>query len=120
MHTGNNIPCVYEDTPLAEALIEMSRKGLGATAIIDPDNRVLGVFTDGDIRRTLDSGSDIHTTPVSQAMTVGGKTIAADSLAVEALSLMETHKINLLLVVEDEKLLVGALNMHDLLRARVA
>lgn len=119
MHSGNEIPCVYEDTTLADALVEMTRKKLGATAIIDSDNRVLGVFTDGDVRRALDSGADIHQTKMSGVMTPGGKTIAPGSLAVEALSMMETHQINVLMVVEDGNFLVGALNNHDLLRARV-
>jgi arabinose-5-phosphate isomerase len=119
MHSGDEIPCVYEDTLLKDALVEMTRKGLGTTAIIDANNRVLGIFTDGDVRRALDSEVDIHSTRVAEVMTFGGRTIAGDKLAVEALSLMETHKINALLVVEEENILIGALNMHDLLRARV-
>jgi arabinose-5-phosphate isomerase len=119
MHSGDEIPCVYEDTLLKDALVEMTRKGLGTTAIIDADNRVLGIFTDGDVRRALDSDVNIHTTRIADVMTFGGRTIDGDKLAVEALSMMETHKINALLVVEVENILVGALNMHDLLRARV-
>ncbi len=119
MHSGDDVPCVYEDTLLSDTLVEMTRKGLGTTAIIDADNRVLGIFTDGDVRRALDAGIDVHTTRVSEVMTSGGKHITADALAVEALSMMETHKINALLVVEPENILIGALNMHDLLRARV-
>ena len=119
MHTGEAIPCVYEDTLLADTLLEMTRKGLGATAIIDSDNRVLGIFTDGDLRRTLDKGVDIHKTRVAEIMTSASKTISPQVLAVEALSMMETHKINALLVVDPDYALIGALNMHDLLRARV-
>ncbi len=119
MHSGEEIPCVYEDTLLSNTLVEMTRKGLGATAIIDADNHVLGIFTDGDVRRALDAGMDVHTTRISDVMTSGGKTIEADALAVEALSMMETHKINALLVVETDNVLIGALNMHDLLRSRV-
>ncbi len=119
MHTGDEIPWVYGDALLSNALMEMTRKGLGTTAIIDADRRVTGVFTDGDLRRTLDAGMDVHHTRIADVMTAGGKTIEAGALAVEALSLMETHKINALLVVEKENILVGALNMHDLLRARV-
>ena len=119
MHSGDEIPCVYEDTLLKDALVEMTRKGLGTTAIIDADNRVLGIFTDGDVRRALDSSVDIQSTRVGEVMTFGGRTIEGDKLAVEALSMMETHKINALLVVEEGNILIGALNMHDLLRARV-
>jgi len=119
MHTGNEIPCVNGDALLSNTLLEMTRKGLGTTAITDDDKRVLGVFTDGDLRRALDAGMDVHHTRIADVMTTGGKTIAADALAVEALSLMETHKINALLVVEQDNILIGALNMHDLLRARV-
>jgi arabinose-5-phosphate isomerase len=119
MHSGEEIPCVYEDTLLSNTLVEMTRKGLGTTAIIDADNRVLGIFTDGDVRRALDAGVDVHETRVAEVMTAGCRTIKADALAVEALSMMETHKINALLVVEEENILIGALNMHDLLRARV-
>ena len=119
MHSGEDIPCVYEDTLLADSLLEMTRKGLGATAIIDADNRVLGIFTDGDLRRALDKGVDLHKTGIAEVMTGPSKTISADVLAVEALSMMETHKINALLVVDSNFALIGALNMHDLLRARV-
>lgn len=119
MHSGDEIPCVYGDTLLGDTLVEMTRKGLGTTAIIDTDNLVLGIFTDGDLRRALDAGVDVHKTRVAEVMTTGGKTIGADALAVEALSMMETHKINALLVVDPGYVLIGALNMHDLLRARV-
>ncbi|NKB36257.1 MAG: KpsF/GutQ family sugar-phosphate isomerase [Gammaproteobacteria bacterium] len=119
MHSGDDIPCVYEDTLLVDSLLEMTKKGLGATAIIDADNRVLGIFTDGDLRRALDNGIDVHKTGIAEVMTSASKTIRADVLAVEALSLMETHKINALLVVDSNYTLIGALNMHDLLRARV-
>jgi arabinose-5-phosphate isomerase len=119
MHSGEEIPCVYEDTLLSNTLVEMTRKGLGATAIIDANNHVLGVFTDGDVRRALDAGTDVHKTKISEVMTSGCKTIAAGALAIEALSMMETHKINALLVVDSTFVLIGALNMHDLLRARV-
>ncbi len=119
MHSGEDIPCVYRDTLLSDTLVEMTRKGLGTTAIIDVDNRVLGIFTDGDVRRALDAGVDVHGTRVAEVMTAGGHTIGPDALAVEALSMMETHKINALLVVEQDNILIGALNMHDLLQARV-
>lgn len=120
MHTGNRIPRVREDTPLAEALVEMSNKGLGMTAIVDGEERLLGVFTDGDLRRALDDGVDVHTTPMQAVMTAGGHRLGPDKLAAEGLELMERHRINALLVVDDDEHLIGALNMHDLLRAGVA
>ncbi|MBI1731328.1 MAG: KpsF/GutQ family sugar-phosphate isomerase [Gammaproteobacteria bacterium] len=119
MHTGMAMPRVGPDTLLARALVEMTQKGLGTTAIVDEDNRVLGIFTDGDVRRALDAGIDVHSTRVGSAMTRGGKTIGPEALAAEALQMMETHKINALLVIDPEQRLLGVLNMHDLLRARV-
>lgn len=119
MHTGEAIPRVRLGTALKEALVEMSRKGLGMTAVIDGNERVAGVFTDGDLRRTLDRPVDIHTTPIDAAMTPGGITAHAGLLAAEALRIMESNRINGLLVVDEEGRLVGALNMHDLLRAGV-
>ncbi|HEX6929410.1 MAG TPA: KpsF/GutQ family sugar-phosphate isomerase [Gammaproteobacteria bacterium] len=119
MHSGDAIPRVAPDVVLSAALMEMTRKGLGMTAIVDPDNRVLGIFTDGDLRRTLDRRLDVHSTPVAEAMTPGSRTIGAGELAAEALKLMDDHKINALLVVDDDRRLIGALNMHDLLRAGI-
>lgn len=119
MHADEAIPRVTPDVTLSEALVEMTQKGLGMTAVVDRDGSVLGIFTDGDLRRTLDRRLDVHTTPVADAMTRGGKTIHARELAAEALKLMDDHKINALLVVDDNQRLVGALNMHDLLRAGI-
>ena len=119
MHTGDGIPKVSENALLSEALIEMSAKGLGVTTIIDKDEKVVGIFTDGDLRRALDSSIDIKTCLVSDVMTKNGKTIKADSLAASALALMESHSINALVVVDDNEELIGILNMHDLLRAKV-
>ena len=120
MHTGDGIPKVSEDALLSEALIEMSQKGLGITTIVDDDGNVLGIFTDGDLRRALDSQHvDVKTCHVKDVMTVDGKNITADSLAASALALMESHSINALVVVDDNNKLTGILNMHDLLRARV-
>ncbi len=119
MHTGDAMPRVGADTLLADALVEMTRKGLGTTAIVDRDNRVLGIFTDGDVRRMLDAGVDVRRANVGSVMTRGGRTIGPDALAAEALQLMEAHKINALLVTDAEHRLQGVLNMHDLLRARV-
>lgn len=119
MHTGTTIPKVQENALLKEALVEMSRKGLGMTAVVDAQQALLGVFTDGDLRRHLDQEVDVHTTSIAHLMTRNCKTVHPDKLAAEALQIMETHKISALLVVDDQGTLVGALNMHDLLRAGV-
>ncbi|EMP55996.1 D-arabinose 5-phosphate isomerase [Marinobacter santoriniensis NKSG1] len=119
MHTGDRIPMVSEGTTLSGALLEISRKGLGMTTVVDAKGRLTGVFTDGDLRRTLDKSVDIHNTAIEQVMTRNGKTIAADQLAAEALNIMEDMKINALPVTGDNGELVGAINMHDLLRAGV-
>lgn len=121
MHTGEQIPAVDSTASLTETLVEMTRKGLGMTAVVDPvDGRLLGVFTDGDLRRAIDDDDiDLRTTPVTRLMTAQPKTINADKLAAEAAQLMEAHKIHALLVVDAEQQVVGALNIHDLLRARV-
>lgn len=120
MHSGAAIPSVGTQATLFEAVLEMTRKGLGMTAITDPEGRLLGVFTDGDLRRAVDDGDvDLRTTPVVRLMTINPKTIGPDKLAVEAARVMEAHKIHALLVVDDDQRVVGALNIHDLLRARV-
>jgi arabinose-5-phosphate isomerase len=120
MHTGEQIPQVGPDAMLSDALVEMTRKGLGMTAVVDPAMKLLGVFTDGDLRRMLDDAQiDLRTTPVADVMTPRAKTIASDKLAVEAARMMEDHKIHALLVVDGEQRVVGALNIHDLLRAGV-
>lgn len=97
----------------------MSRKRLGMTAVVDADNRLIGLFTDGDLRRALDTDLDVRSARIADVMTRGPRTIGADQLAAEAAQLMEAHKITGLLVVDAEGHLVGALNIHDLLRARV-
>lgn len=120
MHAGDDVPRVHADASVSEALVEMSRKRLGMTAVVDGDDRLIGLYTDGDLRRTLDDrGVDLRSTRIEQVMTRSPKTIGADALAVEAAQLMETHKISGLLVVDTERRVVGALNIHDLLRARV-
>lgn len=119
MHTGAGVPAVTPEATLATGLLEMSRKGLGMTAVTGPDGRVIGVFTDGDLRRTLDRAVDVHTTAMREVMTPNGKTIGPDALAAEAVRLMEQHKITALLVTEADGRLVGALNVHDLFRAGV-
>ena len=120
MHTGNDVPRVHADATLSEALVEMSRKRLGMTAIVDDAGCLLGLFTDGDLRRTLDDAAiDLRQTRIDAVMTRSPKTIGSDALAVEAAQLMETHQINALLVLDQGRHVVGALNIHDLLRARV-
>jgi arabinose-5-phosphate isomerase len=120
MHAGDDVPRVREDATLSQALVEMSRKRLGMTAVVDGDGRLLGLYTDGDLRRTLDDASvDVRNTAIADVMTRTPKTIGEDALAVEAAQLMEAHKINALLVVDAGNRVVGALNIHDLLRARV-
>ena len=119
MRVGGDVPKVLAHTPLAEGLMEVTRKGLGLTAVVDAADHVLGVFTDGDLRRVLDRAADLHGTRMEAVMTRQAKTVRANSLAAEAVLLMETHRITSLLVVDAEDTLVGALNVHDLLRAGV-
>lgn len=116
MHTGSRVPAVKSDVTLRDGLMEMSAKGLGMTAIIDDDDHIKGIFTDGDLRRTLDSGVDIHKTMLRDVMHTDCKTTSADVLAAEALHILEENKITSLLVVDDGNRLVGALNIHDLFR----
>jgi len=119
MRRDEAIPRVPQGTLLRDTLIEMTRKGLGMSAIVDEDGRVAGIYTDGDLRRTLDTSIDIHTTPVDSVMTRHPVTVRSAILAAEALRIMEERKINALLVVDEGERLTGALNMHDLLRAGV-
>ena len=119
MRSGDELPCVGPDTPLAAGLLEMSRKRLGLTAIVDDQRRVLGVFTDGDLRRVIDRQVDLHATHMHQVMTPDPRCINSQALAAEAVNLMERHRITALLVVDASQQLVGALNIHDLLRAGV-
>jgi arabinose-5-phosphate isomerase len=119
MRTGAHIPTVRAATTLAEGLLEVTSKGLGMTAVVDDAMQVLGVFTDGDLRRALDRSADLHTTRMDQVMTVGPKSVRPAMLAAEAVHLMETHRITSLLVLDDDRKIVGALNVHDLLRAGV-
>jgi len=119
MHRGEEIPSVPEAASISQAIVEMTAKRLGMTAVLGADGRVTGVYTDGDLRRTLDSGLDPHATPVRQVMTRGGKHIGPDALAIEAVHLMQKHAIQGLLVIDGEERLVGALNFQDLLKAGV-
>jgi arabinose-5-phosphate isomerase len=119
MHQGAAIPEVGPETGLGQALVEMTGKGLGMTAVTGPDRALLGVFTDGDLRRALDRRIDLHDCRMASVMTREPKTIAPDALAVKALELMEEHRIGAVLVTDAKGRLVGALSMHDLLRAGV-
>jgi arabinose-5-phosphate isomerase len=119
MRTGEHVPTVRADTTLAEGLLEVTSKGLGMTAIVDAKMHVLGVFTDGDLRRALDRAADLHATRMDQVMTVNAKSVRPTTLAAEAVHLMEAHRITSLVVVDADDKIVGALNVHDLLRAGV-
>jgi arabinose-5-phosphate isomerase len=119
MRTGRHVPTVSAATTLAEGLMEVTSKGLGMTAIVDKDMHVKGVFTDGDLRRALDRAADLHTTRMDQVMTVAPKFVGPATLAAEAVHLMETHRITSLVVLDADGKIVGALNVHDLLRAGV-
>lgn len=119
MHTGETIPQVGMQAPITETLHEMTRKGLGMTAVLDQTDKVVGIFTDGDLRRAVDRNIDLHNTDVASLMTPNCITIRPGLLAAEALAIMESRKINALLVVDGNDRLVGALGMHDLLRAGV-
>jgi arabinose-5-phosphate isomerase len=119
MHTGDDIPVVKPDASVSEALLEMSRKRLGMTTIVDEQNHLLGIFTDGDLRRTLEKMPDFHRTPISAVMTKGGRTVPHGILAAEVMRRMDEWKVNQIVVVDDQQHVIGALNMHDLLKAGV-
>jgi arabinose-5-phosphate isomerase len=119
MHTGDDMPTVTVDVPVSQALMEMTRTGLGTTAIVDDDLKVLGIYTDGDLRRTLDREVDVHKAKIAEVMTAECVTVPPNILAAEGLKIMEDHEINSLLVVDEDRRLVGVLSMHDLLRAGV-
>jgi arabinose-5-phosphate isomerase len=118
MRRGPELPRVAPTATLAQGLLEMSRKGLGMTVIVDPDDAVLGVFTDGDLRRLLDRQVDIHALRMQEVMTVKCRSIGPHELAAAGAHLMDQHRITVLPVVEAGRLL-GAFNVHDLLRAGV-
>ena len=119
MRRGSDLPIVHPETPLTEGLLEMSRKRLGLTAVVDAHGRVVGIFTDGDLRRALDRNLDVRATSMADVMTRSPRAIGADELAAEAVLMMEKHSVNGLLVLDGDGRLVGALNVHDLLRAGV-
>jgi len=119
MHAGDNLPKVMLGETVANALLEITRKGLGITAIVDSNNKLQGIFTDGDLRRALDKNIDIRNLPIDNLMTKNGVTVEQDMLAGQALKVMQDHKISSLIVVDDANCAIGALNMHDLLKAGV-
>jgi arabinose-5-phosphate isomerase len=119
MRTGAAVPSVPDSATFFDVLLEMSRKGMGMTAVVDKAGKVAGIYTDGDLRRTLERNPDLRSLKVADIMKRNPRAIAPHKLAAEAVELMERHKINQLLVVSDSGELVGALNTHDLLQAKV-
>ena len=119
MRAGAEAPRVSETATLSDAILEMTRSRMGITSVIDAEEHVVGIFTDGDLRRTLQKGVPVEGTLVSSVMSRGPRTITGEKLAVEAVQIMEEHKVNQLLVVDEQQRLIGALNMHDLFRAKV-
>lgn len=119
MHTDNEIPRVLPETPMADALMEMSQKGFGMTTVMNSAGDLLGIFTDGDLRRSIDRGIDIRVTRVGELMNTTPKTLRDNTLAAEALALMEQAKINVLLITNEQKKLVGVVKINDLLRAGI-
>ncbi len=118
-HTGEEVPIVYEDTPMPDVIIEMTSKGFGATAVIDKGGKLVGIITDGDLRRFVRKGGNFNTSTAKDVMTKNPKTIKSDELAAEALKKMEEHKITVLIVIDDEGRPEGIIHMHDILRAGV-
>ncbi len=119
MRSDKRLPMVREDAMLGNAILEMSKKGVGMTAIVDAGQHVLGIYTDGDLRRTLEKKLDFNATTVRSVMSANPRCIGPDALAAEAVQIMEQYNINQMLVVDEKHRLVGALNMHDLLHAKV-
>ena len=119
MHKDDGVPVVSENTLIRDALLEITRKGLGMTAVVNAEGQLIGIYTDGDLRRTLDLEIDIRTTTITSVMNKTPKTIRPQLLAAEAVALMEEKKVNGVIVVDAQRRPVGALNMHDLLKAGV-
>ena len=119
MHTGSSMPMVGPETLTSDALLEMTAKRLGMTSVVDADGRLLGVFTDGDLRRALDGGIELRETPIRRVMTPSGVTVSPDTLAAECLNILEQRKITALVVVDEANRQIGVLHLHDLLRAGV-
>lgn len=119
MHTDEKLPIVNPDATISGALLEMTSKGMGLTAVVDAEQQLIGIYTDGDLRRTLDKNIDVHTTTIDGVMSRNCITINQHALAAEALKIMQDNKINGALVIDKDNKLVGAINMHDLLQAGV-
>jgi arabinose-5-phosphate isomerase len=119
MHTGENMPVVIETAQMDAVLLEMTEKKLGMTAVVNADNQVVGIFTDGDLRRMLRKNLALQTTIISTVMTANCTVIQKDLLAAEAMQIMEKKNINALLVVDEQQHLHGALNMHDLIHSGI-
>jgi len=119
MHSGDDIPRVAPDTPMLDALMVMSEKGFGMTTVMNAEGDLLGIFTDGDLRRSIDKGVDIRTAKVGELMNTHPKMLRENTLAAEALALMEQAKINVLLITNEQKALVGVVKINDLLRAGI-
>ncbi len=120
MRSGDAIPCVMPDTPLSDALLEISNKGLGMTTVLDKDRHLAGIFTDGDLRRTLKARVDINETPMQQLMSTGAKTVTPDMLAAEAMRIMEENEISSLVVVNTDNSIAGVIHLMHLLHAGLA
>jgi arabinose-5-phosphate isomerase len=119
MRTGENAPRVAHTATAMAGMLEVSRGRMGMTTVLDGHGRVIGIFTDGDLRRSLEKGVDLRSAPITDIMTRGPRTIGPDKLAAEAVEIMERYKVNQLVVVDEDQKLLGALNMHDLFRAKV-
>ncbi len=119
MHHGSKMPAIMARQPLRDALVEMTQKGFGMTSVMSEDKRLIGVFTDGDLRRIFDLDIDLNTTTIEQVMTVDPKTIRQNTLAAEALTFMEQSAITALIVEDNEGYPVGIVHLHDILRAGV-
>jgi arabinose-5-phosphate isomerase len=119
MRTGDDAPRVAHTATALEGMLEVSRGRMGMTTVLDEHGRVVGIFTDGDLRRSLEKGVDLRSTSIADVMTRGPRTIGPGRLAAEAVEIMERFKINQLVVVDEDRRLLGALNMHDLFRAKV-
>jgi len=119
MRSGDDVPRVAPSASLSDLMREMSAKGLGATAVVDPAGRAIGIFTDGDLRRQVETGADLRALTAGDVMHVGPRTLRADALAAEAADLMEQHRITSVLVVDASGVLIGALSINDLMRAKV-
>ena len=119
MRTGDNAPRVPQTATAIEGMLEISRGRMGMTTVLDAQGRVVGIFTDGDLRRSLEKGVDLRRTPIADVMTQEPRTIGSGKLAAEAVEIMERFKVNQLIVVDEDRKLLGALNMHDLFRAKV-